>query len=94
MVVLAFQHYFAYVAAMCVLLYLQNTHKPKRLIRYIRHWADFFVYFAKNSVNAYCRRVRPACTTWTKFCPTLLKFKEAATKNRRALGARQFFVRR
>ena len=64
MVVLAFQRYFAYVAAMCVLLYLQNTHKPKRLIRYIRHWADFLFALQKilstRIVDVCDRRVSPA----------------------------------
>ena len=81
MVVLAFQHYFAYVAAMCVLLYLQNTHKPKRLIRYIRHWADFFVYFAKKIlltriVDVCDRRVPPG----QNFVPLYLSSKKPQQK--------------
>ena len=49
-----------------------------------------FVYFAKKTVNKCCRRVRPTFFALTKFCPTLTNFKEAATKNRGALGLAEF----
>ena len=73
-----------------ILLKLSRIKSPAYLTKGPVALGRIFVYFAKKTVNKCCRRVRPTFFALTKFCPTLTNFKEAATKNRGALGLAEF----